>query len=174
MILISCTNLRPDQQTFCQKKKRLMLIEINQQSLFFGENKHTNQLRIKVCFLMFIGWWSQSAELKFPCRILATIVVFSTRWTSRKQILTLYLHFIFYIILCINCEDSVLIVQNTRVEKLLNNVFGHNVELPSSWRRKSNVTLTNQDVCLSVTSLNDNVTWSIYLHRCMKESQWQL
>ena len=30
------------------------------------------------------------------------------------------------------------------------------------------VTLTSQDVCLSVTSLNDNVTWSIDLHWCMK------
>ena len=33
-----------------------------------------------------------------------------------------------------------------------------------TWRQ-SNVTLTNQDVCLSVTSLNDNVARSIDLHR---------
>ena len=50
--------------------------------------------------------------------------------------------------MCINCEDLVLIVQNTGVEKLLNYVFVRNVEQPSSWRRQSNVTLTNQDNCL--------------------------
>ena len=36
-----------------------------------------------------------------------------------------------------------------------------------TWRH-SNITLTNKNVCLSVTSLNDNVTWSIYHHRGMK------
>ena len=36
-----------------------------------------------------------------------------------------------------------------------------------TWRQ-SKVTLTHQCVCLSVTSLNDNVTWSIDLYRCMK------
>ena len=34
--------------------------------------------------------------------------------------------------------------------------------------RQSNVTLTNQDVCLSVTSLNDNVARSIDLHQWIK------
>ena len=36
-----------------------------------------------------------------------------------------------------------------------------------TWR-DSNVTLTNQDVRLSATSPNDNVTWSIDVHRRMK------
>ena len=26
---------------------------------------------------------------------------------------------------------------------------------------------TKEDVCLLVTSLNDNITWSIEVHRCM-------
>ena len=33
---------------------------------------------------------------------------------------------------------------------------------------QSNITLINQDVCLFMTSPNDNVTWSIDLHLCMK------
>ena len=33
---------------------------------------------------------------------------------------------------------------------------------------QSNVTLTSQDVCLSMVSLNDNVVRSIDRHRCIK------
>ena len=56
--------------------------------------------RLKFDFLMFIRWWSQWAELKFhEARI--------------------YLHFIFRSFLCINCEESVLIVQNTWHRKFI-------------------------------------------------------
>ena len=52
-------------------------------------------------------------------------------------------------------------------EKLLTNMFGHNVKQPSSWL-DVNTTMTNEDVCLSTRSLNDDITWSIDVHWCMK------
>ena len=46
-------------------------------------------------------------------------------------------------------------------EKLLTNEFGHTVKQPLSWQCQSNVTLTNQNDCLSVTLPNNKVTWSV-------------
>ena len=53
--------------------------------------------------------------------------------SAKLKFYLLYLHFIFRSFLCIDCENSALIVKIRGIEKLLNNVFGYNVEQPSSW-----------------------------------------
>ena len=42
----------------------------------------------------------------------------------------------------------------------------HSTAVVMTWCQ-SNVSTTNEDVCLPVTSLNDNVTWSFDVHRCI-------
>ena len=132
-------------------------------------------LQSKFDFLTFIGWWSQWAELKFhgaqsaSCRILATSTSYITQWTSKNHILTFIFTLYFRSFLCINCDDVVLIAQNTWRRK----VIKQSVQ-PWRWTavlmtwRQSNATLTNQDVCSSMASLNINVARSIDLHRWIK------
>ena len=120
----------------------------------------------KFDFLTFIRWWRYWTEQNFhgawnaSCRILAPTTSFITRWTSKYQILTLIFTLYFWIIFCV----FIVMVQwkLCATKKLITNEFSRDTKQPS------NVMPTNQDIPLSVTSPNDNVTWSIGIHRCMK------
>ena len=57
--------------------------------------------------------------IRASCRILATTTGFITHECQKNQILTLYLLSFFKAFLCINCDDSVFIMQNTRRRKVI-------------------------------------------------------